>query len=47
MEQRNGILSLFPVKKPILGMIHLKGEGVRPPAWVVTCPSGRPRRLSR
>ena len=27
MEQRNGILSLFPVKKPILGMIHLKGEG--------------------
>ena len=26
MEERNGILSLFPVKKPILGMIHLKGE---------------------
>ena len=26
MEERKGILSLFPVKKPILGMIHLKGE---------------------
>ena len=27
MEERKGILSLFPVKKPILGMIHVKGEG--------------------
>ena len=26
MGERGGILSLFPVKKPILGMIHLKGE---------------------
>ena len=26
MKERNGILSLFPVKKPILGMIHLKGD---------------------
>lgn len=26
MKERNGILSLFPVKKPILGMIHLKGN---------------------
>lgn len=26
MKESNGILSLFPVKKPILGMIHLKGD---------------------
>lgn len=26
MGERNGILSLFPEKKPILGMIHLKGD---------------------
>lgn len=26
MSEERGILSLFPVKKPILGMIHLKGD---------------------
>lgn len=26
MREKNGILSLFPEKKPILGMIHLKGD---------------------
>lgn len=26
MEERKGILSLFPERKPILGMIHLKGD---------------------
>lgn len=26
MVERNGILSLFPEKKPIIGMIHLKGD---------------------